>query len=83
MKNEYCKDAVGKQLKETDREKAAAILHKIGLIYRQRSPDNIALIQSAGLLNAAIIRNPFNVLRIQSDLHEVCEHIVKQAKANL
>ena len=82
MKNEYCKDTVGKQFKETDREKAAAILHKIGLIYRQRSFDKIALIQSAGLLNAAIIRNPFNVLRIQSDLHELCEHILKQAKAN-
>ena len=47
MKNEYCKETVGKQFKETDREKAAAILHKIGLIYRQRSPDKIALIQSA------------------------------------
>ena len=32
LKNEYCKDAVEKQFKETDREKAAAILHKIGLI---------------------------------------------------
>ena len=34
-------------------------------------------------MNAAIIRNPFNILRIQSDLHELCEHILKQAKANL
>ena len=78
MKDSCC----DKSGKETNPEQAAEILHKIGLIYRKRSPDNISLIKSAGLLNAAIVRNPPNVSQIKSDLSELCRHILEQSKAN-
>ena len=78
MKDTCC-DESGK---ETKPAKAAEILHQIGLIYRKRSPDKISLIKSAGLLNAAIVRNPPNVSRIKSDLSELCRHILEQSNAN-
>ena len=74
-----CCDESGK---ETNPAKAAEILHQIGLIYRNRSPDKIALIKSAGLLNAAIVRNPTNVSQIKSDLSELCRHILEISNAN-
>ena len=74
-----CCDESGK---ETNPANAAEILHQIGLIYRKRSPDKISLIKSAGLLNAAIVRNPPNVLQIKSDLSELCRHILEQSNAN-
>ena len=78
MKDTCC-DESGK---ETNPAKAAEILHQIGLIYRQRSPDKISLIKSAGLLNAAIVRNPPNLSQIKSDLSELCRHILEQSNAN-
>ena len=75
---ETCCDELGK---ETNSAKAAEILHQIGLIYRKRSPDKIALIKSAGLLNAAIVRNPSNVAQIKSDLSNLCRHILKTSNA--
>ena len=78
MKDTCC-DESGK---ETNPARAAEILHQIGLIYRQRSPGKISLIKSAGLLNAAIVRNPPNVLQINSDLSELCRHILEQSNAN-
>ena len=78
MKDTCC-DESGK---ETNPAKAAEILHQIGLIYRQRSPGKISLIKSAGLLNAAIVRNPPNVSQIKSDLSELCRHILEQSNAN-
>ena len=78
MKDTCC-DESGK---ETNPAKAAEILHQIGLIYRKRSPDKISLIKSAGLLNAAIVRNPPNVSQIKSDLSELCRHILQTAQAN-
>ena len=77
MKDTYC-DESGK---ETNPAMAAEILHQIGLIYRKRSPDKIALIKSAGLLNAAIVRNPPNVSQIKSDLSELCRHILETSNA--
>ena len=74
-----CCDESGK---ETNPAKAAEIMHQIGLIYRNRSPDKISLIKSAGLLNAAIVRNPSNVSQIKSDLSELCRHILEQSNAN-
>ena len=67
---------------ETDKVKAGEILHKIGQIYKQRSPDKISIIKSAGLFNAAIARNSNNILQIQSDLSEICKHILRLANAN-
>ena len=57
------------------------ILHKIGLIYRRRSSNKISLIQSVGLLNAAIFRHSLNTAQIKSDLFELIKHILTQAKA--
>ena len=71
MKYKHC-DQSGK---ETDLENSAKIIHKIGLIYRKRSPDKIALIKSAELINAAIFRNPSNHSQIKSDFVELCQHI--------
>ena len=78
MKYRYC-DQSGK---ETDVENSAKIIHQIGLIYRKRSPDKIALIKSAGLINAAIFRNPSNTSQIKSDLSELCHHILQLSNAN-
>ena len=78
MKDTCC-DESGK---ETNPAKAAVILYRIGLIYRNRSPDKISLIKSAGLLNAAIVRNPSNVSQIKSDLSELCSHILEKSNAN-
>ena len=61
--------------------KSATIIHELGLIYRQRSPDKFSLIKSAGLLNAAIIRKPSNVSEIKQDLADLCKHILQQAEA--
>ena len=77
LKDNYC-DASGK---ETEPAKAAEIIHKIGIVYRKRSPDKIALIQSVGLFNAAIVRNPSNIAQIKSDLNEICQHILRNAEA--
>ena len=78
MKEKHC----DKSGKETDVENSAKIIHQIGLIYRKRSPDKIALIKSAGLINAAIFRNPSNATQIKSDLVELCQHILQQSNAN-
>ena len=77
LKNRCC-DASGR---ETDPKKAAEILHQIGIIYRKRSPDKIALLKSAGLFNAAIVRNPLNIASIKSDLAEICQHVLQLANA--
>ena len=82
MKQNYCKESIGKQLKETDLKKAAEMLHKIALIYKQRSPDKVSLIKCVGLLNAAILRNPPNISQIKADLIDVCKHVLEQANAH-
>ena len=82
MKQSYCKEPVGNQLKETDSENAAEILHNIALIYKLRSPDKVSLIRCVGLLNAAILRNPSNISQMKADLNDVCKHVLEHAKAN-
>ena len=77
LKNLYC-DASGA---ETEPAKAAEVIHQIGVIYRKRSPDKIALLKSAGLFNAAIVRNPSNIISIKSDLAEICQHVLQIANA--
>ena len=73
-----CCDESGREINVA---KSASMLHKLGLIYRKRSPDKISLIQSVGLLNAALVRDPTNPLQIQSDLSEVCLNILKLSDA--
>ena len=77
MKEKFC-DESGK---EANVEKAAEIIHQIGIIYRSRSPDKISLIKSVGLFNAAILRNPLSVSQINSDLYELCQQVLKLANA--
>jgi len=77
MKERFCDEAG----REKNAQEAAEIIHKIGIIYRKRSPNKISLIKSAGLLNAAIFRNPSNVSQIKSDLFEICRHTLEQSKA--
>ena len=75
------KDVCDDSGKEIDYSKSATIIQKLGLIYLQRSSDKFSLIKSAGLLNAAIIRNPPNVSEIKQDLANLCKHILQQAEA--
>ena len=79
MKNEYC-DVTGK---ETQPKQTAKIFHDFGKIYRTRSPDKLSLIKSVGLFNAAIVRNPSNLSEVKGELFEICQHILKMAKAKV
>ena len=79
LKDNYCNESG----KEDDTTKAAELIHQIGLIYRKRSPDKMSLVKSAGLFNAAIVRNPPNVSQIKSDLAEICQHILQIANAEI
>jgi len=80
---EICSQNSDGFFQENDPAKGGEIIHKIGLIYKQRSPDKIALIQSVGLLNAAIVRNPINVLQIETELADLCKHVLVEAKAKI
>ena len=66
--------------RELNRTKSAEIFNKLGLLYKTKSPDKISLIQSAALLNAAIIRQPDNQ-KFQRDLSDLCKHVLRQARA--
>ena len=66
---------------EIDLVASSEIIHKLGLLYSQRSFNKISLIQSVGLLNSAIARNPKNMSIIKRDLSQVCRFILEQAKA--
>ena len=81
LKDNYCGKVLDGKFQELQPEKAAEILHKIGLIYKKQSLDKISLIQSVGLLNAAIFRNPSNVSDVKADLSELIRHILIQANA--
>ena len=81
LKDNYCGKVLDGKFQELQPEKAAEILHKIGLIYKKQSLDKISLIQSVGLLNAAIFRNPSNVSDVKADLSELIKHILIQANA--
>ena len=71
-------DDKGIEIKPT---KSAEIIHELGLLHLKQSPDKIGLIKSVGLLNAAIVRKPKNVSKIEEDLCKVCVHILEQANA--
>ena len=66
---------------EKDPVKSAEIIHKLGLLYFQQSIDKITLIQSVGLLNSAIARNPKHISMIKQDLSKVCQFVLGKAKA--
>ena len=77
IKTDFC-DMSGKEINPA---KAAVIVHKIGVIYRKRSPHKVALLKSASLFNAATVRSPLNITQIQSDLVEISQYTLQEAKA--
>ena len=62
-------------------EQSAEIFHKMALHYKQKSPDKFSLIKSAGLLNAALVRNPKNASQVQTHFKDLCCEILKCANA--
>ena len=69
--------------KELDLELSAKILYEIGLIYKKKKqPLKISLIKCAGLLNAALTREPENAQQIQNSLIELCSNILHKANAH-
>ena len=69
--------------KELDFKKSAAIFHELGKEYQARSPDQFSLIKSAVLYNAAIARSPENVVEIENDLRNLCQHVLTIANAKI
>ena len=68
--------------REKDSSASAAIFNCLGLLYKTKTPDKIALIQSAALLNAAIARQP-HVGEYQNNLVNLCNHLLNCANAKL
>ena len=64
--------------RETSLQESASIFNELGLLYKSKSPDKVSLIQSAALLNAAIIRQPANQ-KFQEDLQQLCKHVLQCA----
>jgi len=65
--------------KEKNPKETAETLHKLGMVYRNKTPDKQSLIQSVGLMTSALVRNPCNVNEVRQDLQEVCTHILELA----
>ena len=65
---------------ETKLNISTPLLQKLGLVYINKTPDKIALTQSAALLNAALVRQPNNN-EIREDLSSLCDHVLEVAKA--
>ncbi|CAK8684709.1 unnamed protein product [Clavelina lepadiformis] len=74
--------------KERNPKESAKALHKLGLIYMKYGldcgdlVDKICLIRSAGLLNAAIAREPENVENVRRDLKKLCTDLLHVAGAD-
>ena len=73
------KEICSRKGKEKNPKLSAKIFNELGLLYKTKSPDKIKLIQSAALLNAAIIRQPDNQ-KFQDDRHDLCEHVISRAR---
>ena len=67
--------------KEINPPASALLLHKLGEIYKKRSPNMFSLIRSAVLYNAALLRNPPNKQVVEKDLQNLCWHILSLARA--
>jgi len=66
---------------ETFPKKSGQAFNELGLLYKTKSPDKISLVQSAALLNAAIVRQPLN-RKFQEDLEDLCKHVLECAGAS-
>ena len=65
---------------ERNPEKSAQSLQKLAEIYRAKSPDRLAIIQSVALMNIALTRQPQNE-SIKARLSEICSHLLKISNA--
>ena len=72
----HCDD----QGKEIDTAHTAPLLRDLGVIYRNRSPDKLSLIQGCALLNAALVRKTEGGENIREDLIELCSHVLYLAE---
>ena len=70
----FCDDDGGE--KDSCVEASGQVFNELGLLYKTKSPDKISLIQSAALLNAAIVRQPSNA-KFHEDLKELCRHVLE------
>ena len=69
--------------REKDSRATASIFNELGLLYRNKYPnqiDKISLIQHATLLKAAVIRQP-NSEKFQNDFRDLCKHVLVYANA--
>ena len=66
---------------EIDLKRSVPILHELGKEYQSQSPDKFNLLRSAALYNAALVRSPDNAQEIESDLKQLCKHILSKADA--
>ena len=78
----------GTKWKEKESKESAKILHKLGLLYHKNacaevpprsSEQKRKFIQSAALLNCALVRQPTEAEQIRNDLHSLCSDIVRCA----
>ena len=67
--------------RESDSKRSAHVLHKLGLLYRKKSPVKLDLIRSAVLIKAALVREPHDVQVMRDDLKELCRHVLRLADA--
>ena len=70
---------------EENKLHSALELNELGVqLYKSKTPDKIALIQSAALLNAAIAKQPLlRNQKLEEDLNDLCNHVLDCANAKL
>ena len=66
--------------REIDILKTSKVLYELGLLYKEKFPDKISVIQSVALLNAAAIRDANNAA-IKHDIAQVCSQVLTAAGA--
>ena len=74
------RDMCNEKGEELEPKQTAKVLHSLGKVYRQRSPNKLDLIRSVILFNAALVRNSDNKEEIGRDLKEVCDHVFELSK---
>jgi len=92
LKDWQIKNKTGK-LKETFPQKSAKVFQQLGCLYKKQcfskkkleKPEKIKLIQSAALLNSALVRQSKKpeTKKIQKDLQHLCSGILRFSKAKL
>ena len=69
-------DAKGREINP---KQSAPILHKLGLIYKEKDSDKLSLIQSAALLVAAQIRDPERTQQLRQELEDLWCMVLSKA----